>query len=104
MSVIELEKSEKHTPDPFVVVLEEPDPRLDRLRKGVQLLQEHTNDLEGTWRETHFRIKDESRKGDSYIERISATHDASRKLWTILGTTFFVLAVVRLIRGPGQAA
>src|SRR5277367_981393 len=103
MSVIELEKPEKHAPDPFVIVLEEPDPRLDRLQKGVELLQEHTNDLGITWRDTHSRIKEETWKGDSYIERVSGTHDASRKLWTILGTTFLFLATLRLIKG-GTAA
>jgi len=63
MSVIELEKSEKHGPGPFVIVLEEPDLRLDRLRKGVQLLQEHTTDLAGTWRDTHSKIKEEDLEG-----------------------------------------
>jgi len=99
MSVIELGKTDKHVPDPFVIVPQEPDPRLDRLHKGVERFQEHTTDLEKTWRITQSRIREEALKGDSSIESLSKVHDASRKLWTILGMTFVILATVNLIKG-----
>ena len=93
MSVIEFERSEYHVPDPDLE-----DPRLGRLLKGVKVLQGDTNDLETTWRDTHSRIKQKIKEGDSYVERLSTAHDASRKLWTILGTAFLCLAAVNLVR------
>ena len=93
MSVIEFERGDYHVPDP-----ELEDVRLDRLLKGVEVLQEDTNDLETTWRDTHSRIKLEIKEGDGYVERLSTAHDASRKLWTILGTAFLCLAAVNLVR------
>lgn len=93
MSVIEFERSEYHVPDPDLE-----DPRLLPLLKGVKDLQKDTNDLETTWRATQSRIERAIKEGDSHVERLSRTHDASRKLWTILGTAFLCLAAVNLVR------
>jgi hypothetical protein len=93
MSVIEFERIENYVPDP-----ELEDPRLLPLLKGVKDLQKDTDVLETTWRDTHSRIKQVIKEGDSSVERLSTAHDASRKLWTILGTAFLCLAAVNLVR------
>ena len=98
MSVIELEKSEKHIPDPYAIVLEEPDPRLERLRQDIQklrvdadLLAEHCDDAD-------FTVKKQVRAAENSITRLINVHDESKKLWTILGTALFCLTTLNLIR------
>ena len=93
MSVLEFERIENYIPDPDLE-----DPRLLPLLKDVKDLQKDTNDLETTWRDTHSRIKQVIKNGDGCVETVSTAHDASRKLWTILGTAFLCLAAVNLVR------
>ena len=99
MSVIDLEETNKHVPDPFVVVLEEPDKRLDQIRKDIQRLQGDTNRLNEAWKVEEHNLEKRIKAADNAINWLSKHNDTSRNTWIILGTTFLVLTAVNLIKG-----
>lgn len=97
MSVTEREKNNQ-VPHPFNLVLEEPDLRLDQLRENIRKLHIDTDDLNKEyWIEVNT-VEKKARDAEISIKQLSQAHDASRKYWTILGTAFFFLAAVNLMK------
>lgn len=94
---VEREKNNQ-VPHPFNLVLEEPDLRLDQLRENIHKLHIDTDDLNKEYWVEVNNVEKKARDAEISIKQLSQARDASRKYWTILGTAFFFLAAVNLMK------
>ena len=98
-SVIELSEDSNQHLDPYVIIADRPDPRAVNIHKAIQQVNEDRENCADQWAVTYSHIKERSRKAENGIKQVIHVHDASKTVWTMLGSLFAVLVTLNLVKG-----